>query len=333
MKIAAIDIGTNSTRLLISLAEKSSDSKIRFVPILRAMKITRLGSGLEQSGKISATNADLTIEVLKQYQRLLKSHNVSKYRAVGTKVLRQAENSGEFINRVSLETGLDVEIISGILEAGLSFSGAVKGFESDKTLWKAKKILSRCGKSKNILVVDIGGGSTEFILGSAEEGTINYLNSVDIGSVILSEKFLPGALPDEKSVTDLLQFVEDKVKNTVEEIAQTGFVFMAGLAGTVSSLSAVDLEIGEYDREKIHGHILYRDRVIAIFKRFCSVDLKTRKKIKGLEPARADIIIGGTAILIKILEMLGLESLIVSENDILDGIVYSLMPRSGIDLF
>jgi exopolyphosphatase / guanosine-5'-triphosphate,3'-diphosphate pyrophosphatase len=325
MKIAAIDIGTNSTRLLISQAEKSSESKVRFVPILRAMEITRLGSGLEKSGKINATNAVLTIEVLKEYQRLLKSHNVSKYLAVGTKVLRQAENSGEFINRVFLETGLDVEIISGSLEAELSFSGAIKGFESDKTLSRAKKILSRCGKSKNILVVDIGGGSTEFILGSAEEGTINYLNSVDIGSVILSEKFLPGAIPDNKSVTDLLQFVEDKVKNTVEGISQTGFAFMAGLAGTVSSLSAVDLAIGEYDRDKIHGYILYRDRVIDIFKRFCSVDLKTRKKIKGLEPARADIIIGGTAILIKILEMLSLESLIVSENDILDGILYSML--------
>ena len=90
-------------------------------------------------------------------------------------------------------------------------------------------------------MVDIGGGSTEFILGSAEEGTINYLNSIDIGSVILSEKFLTGAIPDDKSVTDLLQFIEDKLKNTVEEILQTGFAFMAGLAGTISSLSAVDL--------------------------------------------------------------------------------------------
>jgi exopolyphosphatase / guanosine-5'-triphosphate,3'-diphosphate pyrophosphatase len=325
MKIAAIDIGTNSTRLLISVAEKSSESKVRVEPILRAMKITRLGSGLEQSGKIGASNAVLTIEVLKEYKRLLKSHNVSRYRAVGTRVFRQAENSDEFVKQVFLETGLDVEIISGTLEAELSFSGAIKEVEPYKIFGKAKKVLRDCGKSKNVLVVDIGGGSTEFILGSAKEGTINYLSSVDIGSVILSEKFLPGDIPDNKSVADLLQFAEDKVKNTLEEISQIGFAFMAGLAGTISSLSAVNLEIGEYDREKIHGHILYRDMVIDIFKRFCSVDLKTRKKIKGLEPARADIIIGGTAILIKILEMLCLESFIVSENDILDGIVYSLL--------
>jgi exopolyphosphatase / guanosine-5'-triphosphate,3'-diphosphate pyrophosphatase len=325
MKIAAIDIGTNSTRLLISLAEKSSESIIRFVPILRAMQITRLGSGLEQSGEISTSNAVLTIEVLKEYQKLLKSHNVSKYRAVGTRVFRQAKNSGEFVKQVFLETGLDVEIISGSLEAELSFTGAIKEFEPYKIFGKAKKVLRGCGKSKNVLVVDIGGGSTEFILGSAEEGTISYISSIDIGSVILSEKFLPGTIPDDKSVAELLQFVEDKVKNTIEEISRTGFAFMAGLAGTISSLSAIDLEIREYDRKKIHGHILYKDRAIDIFKRFCSVDLKTRKKIKGLEPARADIIIGGTAILIKILEMLGLESLIVSENDILDGIVCNLM--------
>jgi exopolyphosphatase / guanosine-5'-triphosphate,3'-diphosphate pyrophosphatase len=325
MKIAAIDIGTNSTRLLISLVEKNKESKITFVPIIREMRITRLGKSLGQSGKINATNAVLTIEVLKEYQRLLESYNVAKYKAVGTRVLRQAEDSGEFVKRVFLETGLDVEIISGSREAELSFSGAVKGFVPCKISGKAKNILCGNGSNKNILVVDIGGGSTEFILGSAEEGTINYLDSVDIGSVALSEEFLRGSMPADKSVTDLLKFIEDKLKNTVEEISRSGFAYMTGLAGTISSLSAVDLEIGEYDRKKIHGHILYRERVIDIFKRFCSVDLKTRKKIKGLEPARADIIIGGTAILIKILEMLGLESLIVSESDILDGIVYSLL--------
>jgi exopolyphosphatase / guanosine-5'-triphosphate,3'-diphosphate pyrophosphatase len=326
MKIAAIDIGTNSTRLLISLLEKNNEGKITFIPILREMKITRLGKSLEQSGKINAANATITIEVLKKYQRLLKSHNVSKYRVIGTRALRQAENSGEFVNRVFLETGLNIEIISGSQEAELSFSGVVKGFMPYKIFRKAKKVLCGHGKSKNILVVDIGGGSTEFILGYPEEGTIKYIKSVDIGSVILSEKFLKGSKPDCRSVTDLLQFVEEKVRNTVEEILQNGFVFMAGIAGTISSLSAVDLEIGEYDREKINGHILYREKVIDIFKRFCSVDLKTREKVKGLEPARADIIIGGTAILIKILEMLSLENLIVSENDIMDGMIYSLSP-------
>ena len=326
MKIAAIDIGTNSTRLLISLVEKSTKGKITFVTLLREMKITRLGKDLEQSGRISTTNAVLTIEVLKEYKRLLKSHSVSKYRAVGTRVLRRAENSDEFLNLVFRETGLNLEVISGSLEAELSFSGAIKGIEPYKIFGKAQKTLGGYGTSKNVLVVDIGGGSTEFILGSAEEGTINYLESIDIGSVVLSEKFLAGAIPDDKSVMDLLQFIENKLKNTVEEISQAGFAFMAGLAGTISSLSAVDLGLREYDRGKIHGHILYRDRVIDIFKRFCSVDLKTREKIRGLEQARADIIIGGTAILLKILEMLGLKSLIVSENDILDGIVYSLLP-------
>lgn len=325
MKLAAIDIGTNSTRLLVSQAEKSAEGIVTATPLLREMKITRLGKNLGQSGRISAANALLTFEVLKEYQRLIKSHNVSKYMAVGTRVLRQAANSDEFINGVFCETGLDVEIISGNREAALSFSGAIKGLDADKISGKAQKVLGGHGTSKNVLVVDIGGGSTEFILGSAKEGTINYLDSIDIGSVILSEKFLTGGIPDDKSVTELLQFIEAKLKNTVAKILQTGFAFMAGLAGTVSSLSAVDLEINEYDRERIHGHILYGDRVSDIFKRFCSTDLKSRKKITGIEPARADIIIGGTAILLKILEMLGIESLIVSENDILDGIVNSLL--------
>ena len=325
MKLAAIDIGTNSTRLLIAREKIIAENSVALEPLVREMKITRLGRNLYNTKKINDENAILTIEVLKNYQESLKFHNVSRYRAVGTRVLRLAANADEFMHRVFVETGLNVEVISGSQEAALSFSGAIRGLEPDKISVISHKTAISQAKSKNVMVIDIGGGSTEFILGSAEEGTIYYLNSIDIGSVILSEKFLTAGIPDNESVAELMQFIEDKLKNTVEEISQIGFAFMIGLAGTVSSLSAVDLEIIEYDRGKIHGHILYRDRVSDIFKRFCSVDLKTRKKIKGLEPARADIIIGGTAILLKILEMLDLESFIVSENDILDGIIYSLL--------
>jgi exopolyphosphatase / guanosine-5'-triphosphate,3'-diphosphate pyrophosphatase len=220
---------------------------------------------------------------------------------------------------------LSVEIISGSEEARLSFSGAVAGLKDQNIFGASQRNPGGCTESKNILVIDIGGGSTEFILGSPEDGTITYLDSINIGSVSLSEKFLAGTAPDDKSITDLLNFIESRLGNSVEKISSTGFDFMVGLAGTISSLSAVDLELKEYDREKIHGHILYRDRARNIFRRFCSMDPEMRKKIKGLEPARADIIIGGTAILLKILEMLGLGSFIVSENDILDGIIYSIL--------
>jgi Exopolyphosphatase len=325
MNLAAIDIGTNSTRLLIAGTKIIAENSVAVVPLVREMKITRLGKNLYNTKKINDENASLTIEVLKDYQKLLKFYNVSKYRTVGTRVFRQAANADEFVHRVFVEASLNVEVISGSEEAALSFSGAIKGLETDKISTISRKAVTERPKSKNVLVVDIGGGSTEFILGIAEEETIDYLNSIDIGSVILSEKFLTGGIPDNESVTDLLKFIEDKLKNTIEKIAQTGFAFMAGLAGTVSSLSAVDLEIREYDREKIHGHILHRNKVIDIFKRFCSRGLESRKRITGLEPARADIIIGGTAILLKILEMLDIESFIVSENDILDGIIYSLL--------
>lgn len=325
MNLASIDIGTNSTRLLIASTKIIAENSIAIIPLVREMKITRLGKNLYNTKKINDENASLTIEVLKDYQKLLKSYNVSKYRTVGTRVFRQAANADEFVHRVFVEASLNVEVISGSEEAALSFSGAIKGLETDKISTISRKAVTGQPKSKNVLVIDIGGGSTEFILGSAEEETINYLNSIDIGSVILSEKFFTGGIPDNESVTDLLKFIEDKLKNTIKKISQTGFAFMAGLAGTVSSLSAVDLEIKEYDREKIHGHILHKNKVIDIFKRFCSIGLESRKRITGLEPARADIIIGGTAILLKILEMLDIESFIVSENDILDGIIYSLL--------
>jgi exopolyphosphatase / guanosine-5'-triphosphate,3'-diphosphate pyrophosphatase len=326
MRFAAIDIGTNSTRLLVSDAEKNTEGIAILKPLLREMKITRLGKNIDRSGKISSANALLTVDTLREYQGLLKSHNVSKYRAVGTRVLRLAANSDEFVRHVFHETGLIIEVISGSQEAALSFSGAVKGFETGKIAGKAQQFLSGCRGGKSILVVDIGGGSTEFILGSISDGKIYYLDSIDIGSVTLSEKFLTGEIPDKKTITGLLQFVEDKLKNTIATIAQSGFAFMTGLAGTVSSLGTIDMEMENYDRERLHGYILYRDRVSDIFKRFCLSDLKTRKNIKGLEPARADIIIGGTAILLNILEMLDIDSFIISENDILDGIIYSLLP-------
>ncbi len=325
MKYAAIDIGTNSTRLLVTLAEKNAEGSIMAVPIFREMKITRLGKNLSQTKKINSVNAFSTVEVLKEYQKLLKSYNVAKYRAVGTRVLRLAEDSDEFIHRVFNETGLNVEIISGKKEAALSFYGAVRGLGHGNFSKISRKPAAGQQKSKNILVVDIGGGSTEFILGKPAEGKINYLDSVDIGSVALSEKFLSDAKPDNSSIVDLLHFIEDKLKNTLEKISRTGFDFMVGLAGTVSSLAAIDLKIKKYNREKIHTYVLHRKKVVDIFNRLCLTDLETRKKITGLEPARADIIIGGTAILLKILEMLDIESFIVSENDILDGIINGLL--------
>jgi exopolyphosphatase/guanosine-5'-triphosphate,3'-diphosphate pyrophosphatase len=143
MKLAAIDIGTNSTRLLLSQVEKSRENKITTIPLLREMKITRLGKNIGQSGIISNDNAFLTVEVLKEYQSLLKSNDVSKYRAVGTRVLRLAENSDEFVNRVFHETGLNIEVISGSEEAYLSFSGAIKGIYSDKISTISGKITKR----------------------------------------------------------------------------------------------------------------------------------------------------------------------------------------------
>jgi exopolyphosphatase/guanosine-5'-triphosphate,3'-diphosphate pyrophosphatase len=315
MKLAAIDTGTNSTRLLIADVFLEFKKNIRLTPIIaRQMQITRLGKNLEKTGVISKEAAEDTLKVLKKYYTLIKINGVARYRAVGTRVLRQASNSEWFKSYVYKKIGLDIEIIDWMEEARLSFAGAIKG----------NKIQDFCRvENCNILVVDIGGGSTEFILGDGQ-GNITYANSVDIGSVRLMEKFLKHDIPKKLELKVLHSFIKEKIKDTTNELKRNNFIYMVGLAGTISTLASIDLKLDNYDREKIHSHILKFEKVMELYHKLLTLNLKERKKIKGLEPKRADIIIAGTAILIEIMNMTGVQELFVSENDILDGIIYSI---------
>ena len=329
MRLAAIDIGTNSTRLLITELISRKDNYPLLNPVLRDMHITRLGKSLDKYGDISYENAGCTIEVLKKYLKTIKKHKVKKYMAAGTRVLRQAGNSAWFVNYIKSLLGLDISVISGQEEAGLSFNGAIRGIESAIRL-KTNNELSGFIKFKpdnsdqNILVTDIGGGSTEFIYGSLGGG-LSFSESIDIGSVNISERFLDDIVPDKSTIEIMNAFIRAKIKNIIEEIKfKENFSFMVGLAGTVSALASTDLKLAIYDRDKIHGHVLCLNKIKDIQEGFCSLELKKRKTITGLEPERADIIIGGTAILLQAMSMLNIDKIIVSESDILEGIIYSI---------
>jgi len=316
MKLAAIDIGTNSTRLLISACEKKPGSTYKLKALAREMKITRIGKNLDKTGLISKHFAEETMEVLASYLKKIKGEGVESFRVVGTSALRKAKNTTWFIKLVDEKLGINVEVITGIEEARLSFYGALRGTD----------ILSHQTDLKNILVIDIGGGSTEFILGS-HEGKIILVQSIDLGCVNLTERFIKNSAgkPGNQELTELNEFISTRLIDIVNKIKKLRFSILVGLAGTISTLAAVDLELLAYSRNKIHHHILPEQKIRQIYGIFCSVNLEERKKIAGLDPKRADIIISGTAILLQIMNTLDVEKLLVSEDDILDGIVYSLL--------
>ncbi|MBU4450659.1 MAG: Ppx/GppA family phosphatase [Actinomycetia bacterium] len=315
MKLAAIDIGTNSTRLLISCCKKKPGSTYKLTTLAREMEITRIGKNLDKTGLISKHSAEETMEVLASYLKKIKGEGVESFRVVGTSALRKAKNTIWFKKLVNEKLGINVEVITGRQEARLSFCGALRGVA-----------LSHQTDLKNILVIDIGGGSTEFILGSHEDKII-LVQSIDLGCVNLTERFIKNSAgkPGNHELTDLNEFISTRLIDLVNKIKKRGFSILVGLAGTISTLAAVDLELLAYSKNKIHHHILSEQKIRQIYGLFCSVNLEERKKIAGLDPKRADIIISGTAILLQIMNMLDVEKLLVSEDDILDGIVYSLL--------
>jgi exopolyphosphatase / guanosine-5'-triphosphate,3'-diphosphate pyrophosphatase len=324
MKLAAIDIGTNSTRLLISDCKKTG-STYKFSTLAREMEITRIGKNMDKTGLISGHSAEETMKVLASYLKKIKAEGVNSFRIVGTSALRKAKNAIWFKKLVNEKLGTNVEVITGIEEANLSFCGVIKGVGADK-LSKQLKVLSHEIDLNNILVIDIGGGSTEFILGS-HEGKIIMLQSIGLGSVNLTERFIKDTTgkPDNQELKELNEFISARLMNLVVKIKKLGFSILIGLAGTISALAAVDLGLITYSKDKIHHHILSLQKVRQIYELFCSLNLEERKQISGLDPKRADIIISGTVILLQIMDMLGVEKLLVSEDDILDGIVYSLL--------
>lgn len=302
MRYAAIDIGTNSIRLLISQYDGSS-----FHTLERRMETARIGKNLDIAGNISKISAGDALKVLESYCRLMEKYDVKKYRAVGTNALRRASNSGWFISYVEDNTGVKIEKISGREEAALSFAGAASALD----------------EGSRIMVVDIGGGSTEFIIGNRDlEPELD--ESIDIGSVSISERFIRTERPTAGELKDMHGYVKDRIKPFIRKIDKKGELTLVGVAGTITTLAAIDLGLEQYDSSRIHHHILTDKKVRSIYKMLCGLGLKRRKRVMGLQPERADIIIGGTAVLIEIMDMIGAGSITVSEQDILDGIIYSL---------
>ena len=296
---AAIDCGTNSTRMLIANKSETLD---------RQMKITRLGQGLDQSGELSNQAMSRVIDVLKDFRRSLDEHEVSEVRMVATSAARDASNSEDFFNKVESTLGVRPELLTGEEEGRLSFQGAIA--ELDPSLGP-------------FLILDIGGGSTEFVFGSEKAENVY---SSQIGCVRLTEEFFDNDPPLPEELHACLSVVGGHVDDALREIPNIGDeVTLVGLAGTVSCIAAIEIGLEKYDREKIHHFHLSKDAVEDVFRTLATENKFERMSNPGLEEDRADVIVAGTAILVKVMRQLQLTECLVSESDIMDGILHSML--------
>ncbi|HZM30459.1 MAG TPA: Ppx/GppA phosphatase family protein [Acidimicrobiales bacterium] len=302
--VASIDIGTNSTRVLV--ARPAGNGKLDIVD--RRNTITRLGQAVGATGRLADEAVERTLACLRGYRGILDTNEVETVRVAATSASRDAANRDEFFAAVEDVVGVRPELLSGDEEGRLSFLGATG--DLDPALGP-------------FLVVDIGGGSTEFIVGTDE---VEGVMSVDVGCVRLTEKFLEHDPPQPEELTASISFADTYLEDVVREVpAAAEARTLVGLAGTITTVAAVEIGLATYDRDAIHHFHLTRDAAEDVFRTLATEPLADRIHNPGLEEARADVIVGGCCVLVAIFRRLGFDEMIVSEADILDGLALSLL--------
>ena len=300
--LAAIDCGTNSTRLLVAGDGGTLE---------RLMRITRLGQGVDATGRLADEAIDRTVAVLREYRAVMDRHGVERVRMTATSAARDASNRDRFFEAATEAVGVTPELLGGEEEGRLSFRGATAELDP---------------ADGPFLVVDIGGGSTEFAFGTGEpEGVL----SADIGCVRLTEKFLHSDPPAAEELSQAFDIVRGHLDDVAREIPSVveakRFV---GLAGTITTMAAVEIGLPVYDRDRVHHFVLTRAAAEDVFRTLATEPRRLRVHNPGLEEARADVIVGGAVILVGIMRYFELDECLVSESDILDGLVASLRGRT-----
>ncbi len=307
--VAAVDCGTNSTRLLIAAADGAS--------LDRRMRITRLGEGVDRTGELRPAAVDRTLEVLRGYATAMATAGVGRRLAVATSAIRDAGNAPEFLRPAAEVLGTELRVLAGDEEGRLSYGGAT----------------AELPPGERYLVVDVGGGSTELVTAGAD-GTVEAV-SLDVGCVRVTERFLRSDPPTDSQLSDAGAYVTALVGETLVQHpafsfaggagGAVGATTLVGLAGTVSALTMLVLGLDVYDRAAVHHARLTREDVYGLLGELASVDVATRRRRRGMERERADVIVGGALVLLSAMDVLGFSELTVSESDILDGIVGRLL--------
>ena len=305
---AAIDIGTNTLRLLVAETVGPDD----YTVLHEEQQITRLGEGLRSTGVLQDAPRRRSLTVLRRFADLARSLKAGEIAAVATSAVREARNGQEFVAEVWREAGLALRVIDGEEEARLTLLGVRHGL--------------RLG-SRRVLAIDIGGGSTEFVLARGE--VIEGIVSTGLGVVKLTEQYLVSDPPTVGELRRLKEAVGTRIDRLRRELPGLEAAQLVGTAGTVTTLAAVDLALVTYDRQKVRGHCLSLARVRELLDRLAALALRERRGIPGLEPGRADIIIAGAAILAVSMERLGYHELRVSNDGLREGILIDLLRKQN----
>ena len=303
-RVAAVDCGTNSIRLLV--ADVAGDE---LVDVVRRMTVVRLGEGVDRTGRFSATAIARTIEALRSYAQDIASLGAERVRMVATSAARDAANRDEFLDAATHVLGVRPEVISGDEEARLSFLGATRGLPRDVR------------NGPPYLIVDIGGGSTELVQGV--DG-VDAALSVDIGCVRLTERALPSDPPPTAQVQAASRLVDDMLAAAERAVPVRDAATLVAVAGSATTVAAVALGLPAYDPVAIHGAVLTAGQVHVVADTLLAMTRAERAALPVMHPGRVDVIGAGALILSRVLELTGVDEVVISEHDILDGIAWSL---------
>ncbi|WP_371498813.1 Ppx/GppA family phosphatase [Kitasatospora sp. NBC_00374] len=309
-RVAAIDCGTNSIRLLIADLDPETGE---ITDLDRRMVINRLGQGVDSTGRLAPEALERTFAACRTYAELITGHGVGpdRIRLTATSASRDAENAEEFTRGVREILGVRPEVITGEEEAHLSFLGATKE-------------LSGTDLATPYLVFDLGGGSTEFVLGAEE---VQAARSVDIGCVRMTERHFAGTeLPTLGQISRAKADIRAALDLAAETVPLDSAATLVGVAGTVTTVAGIVLELPEYDSERIHHSRLTLEQVREVAGRLLTATHAERAAIPVMHPGRVDVIAAGAVVLLEIMERTGAAELVVSEHDILDGIAWSIAP-------
>ena len=298
--VAVVDCGTNTTRLLITGGREPAAA--------RRSEITRLGRGVDATGRLDPSAVERTLECLREYRRAIDGHNPTAVKVIATSAVRDAANRSEFLEPAERILGAAPEVLSGREEAETAFRGAVSDLDPAEGPY---------------LVVDIGGGSTELSFG--ERHCTDAL-SLDIGSVRLTEKYIDHDPPLPEELSACLSVTELHLDDAVRAVpALAGPCRLVGVAGTITTVAAVELGLATYDRDRVHHFRLSKDAAEDVFRTLATEALPDRVHNPGLHPGRADVIVAGVCILVRIMRYFDFDECLVSEADLLDGLALSLL--------
>jgi exopolyphosphatase/guanosine-5'-triphosphate,3'-diphosphate pyrophosphatase len=300
VRIAVIDTGTNSTRLWIGDVE---DARV-ISELVRRSTVTRLGDGVDSSGNLSDAGMERVRETVAGYRELIDEHGADRALAVFTSSVRDSANGKQFAHDLGERYGLEPHILRGDDEARLTYRGAT----SDRDP----------GDARPTLVVDIGGGSTELVIGT--KGEMAFHVSTQAGVVRQTERHLHEDPPTEGEQRELAEDVRRIIEEAVPEDQRRAAEHVIAVAGTATSLAAIAQKLDPYDPKKVDGYVMDREACARILEELAAVPLAERRETPGLHPDRAPTIVAGVIILLQILELFGLSELEVSENDILRGV-------------